>query len=431
MNKISEITRRDIYDLFRNGLEISSGFLGDEKIIYHYYGRLSEIAFLRRLYPLEQMDSFDPKSKNADDDIWQHTVNNPNDWPYGWIFEDERFPLKEGSDEDLLRFLCEVFHPAVRYEEGYWKEYLRETNNFIRADGYELYESDKISNRYVYSWRQISIEESQSNRFIPFSLRNKKVIDEKTIILPSISKKNRTNVINLFNWYDETLYRTTETNWNYTINIKDAVIEDLKDYYTPKAFDSSRNYVETVNLDDFIMNNYPYCVFDAIELFEKYNKENNFTNEVNLIFQNSSLAFRLLGGKIESSKGKIEIKQPVKEYGLKELLEQAVYLYNDKTDGNKQLAVEKLWDAFERLKTYYKDIDKKKSVEKIINEISHMDVDYITLLDEEFKKLTTIGNNYRIRHHETGKIDIYDNNFYDYFFQRCLALIELSLKYLK
>lgn len=35
-------------------------------------------------------------------------------------------------------FLCEVFHPAVRYEKGYWKEFLTEINKLLQNDGYEL-----------------------------------------------------------------------------------------------------------------------------------------------------------------------------------------------------------------------------------------------------------------------------------------------------
>lgn len=56
---------------------------------------------------------------------------------------------------------------------------------------------------------------------------------------------------------------------------------------------------------------------------------------------------------------------------------------------------------------------------------------YRMLIDEEFKKLTEIGNNFRIRHHETNKIDITDIRYYDYFFNRCLSLIALAVHYLK
>ena len=113
MNRITEITKRDILDLFQNGLEIDE-FFQTRTVTYNYYGRLEEIDFLKRLYDLERMPSFDSRFANAEQDIWQHTVNN-DDYPYCWVFEDKRFNLQDGSDEVYLKFLCEVFHPAVRY----------------------------------------------------------------------------------------------------------------------------------------------------------------------------------------------------------------------------------------------------------------------------------------------------------------------------
>ena len=75
-------------------------------------------------------------------------------------------------------------------------------------------------------------------------------------------------------------------------------------------------------------------------------------------------------------------------------------------------------------------IDKKKSVEKIIEQISHSNETYYTLFNDEFIKLTNLGNKHRIRHHELDKIEIIDDNYYDYFYNRCLALIDLALKFL-
>ena len=94
-------------------------------------------------------------------------------------------------------------------------------------------------------------------------------------------------------------------------------------------------------------------------------------------------------------------------------------------------AVEKLWDVLERLKTYYADLDKRQSADKIIEDMACGQDAYKTLFSTEFKELTTIGNDFRIRHHETNKIDIVDIRHYDYFFNRCLALIALALQYLQ
>lgn len=49
-------------------------------------------------------------------------------------------------------------------------------------------------------------------------------------------------ILDLFNRYMNSMHRTDETNWNYTIGTKDAVIENIREYYVPKAFDSTGSY---------------------------------------------------------------------------------------------------------------------------------------------------------------------------------------------
>ncbi|MBR7683718.1 hypothetical protein KDK43_03735 [Streptococcus equi subsp. zooepidemicus] len=59
------------------------------------------------------------------------------------------------------------------------------------------------------------------------------------------------------------------------------------------------------------------------------------------------------------------------------------------------------------------------------------DSNYENLFNKEFGELTSIGNNFRIRHHETNKINIPDQRYYDYLFNRCLSLIALAIQYLE
>ena len=94
-------------------------------------------------------------------------------------------------------------------------------------------------------------------------------------------------------------------------------------------------------------------------------------------------------------------------------------------------AVEKLWDAYERLKTYYTTMNKRDSANKIIADMAAGQASYVTLFEDEFKALTKIGNDFRIRHHETDKVEITDVRYYDYFFNRCLSLIALAIQYLQ
>jgi len=110
---------------------------------------------------------------------------------------------------------------------------------------------------------------------------------------------------------------------------------------------------------------------------------------------------------------------------LNKLIDEARNRFLNPND--KQIALEKLWDAFERLKTYFTDLNKKQSASKIVELISdNFDEKFITT---EFDRLTKIGNNYRIRHHEQGKKELTDIHI-DYFFFRMLSLIDLCLQFL-
>lgn len=69
MKRLTDITKRDIYELFRDGC-IVEDFLISESVKYPYYGRLEETDFLERLYDLENMRSNDSRYENAKGDIF-------------------------------------------------------------------------------------------------------------------------------------------------------------------------------------------------------------------------------------------------------------------------------------------------------------------------------------------------------------------------
>lgn len=427
MKQITEITRRDIFSLFIYGRDIEE-FFDRKRIKYGYYGRLSEIDFLKRIYDLKSLQSFDNRFDDAEGDIWQHTINN-DDYEEGWVFEDARFELLNGDDEVLLKFLCTVFHPAVRNENGYWKEFLEAVNGLLRADGYELYSESKISGRDVFGWRKYDPEES--SLFVPFSQRNEKDIKGKKLKL-SLNMKTRSQIYKLIEKYSTVYRETDETGWQYDITTSECVFRDMSQFYRPKCFDAKNNYIETTSMEEFILHNYPFYVFDAIELYEKYNTDSDYAAQMNMIFKLNSVPYKLEQGRIVST---LEIAidpkilAEIPEKGLKELLSEANAYYRS---GNKQIAVEKIWDAFERLKTYYSPtLNKAQSADKIIDNMSNSEPNYKTLYEAEFKALTNIGNNFRIRHHETTKIDITDNRQYDYFYKRCLALVSVAILYLE
>jgi len=167
MRQITEVTRRDIFDVLENGFtntknehSLVSSFSTDgeeNKIKIQYWGRLNEVEFLKRLYNLRELPSYDNRFKDAEGEIWQHTVNN-DDYPLEWVFEDERFFLSDGNDDEfLLKFLCEIFHPTVRCEEQDWNLLLEKLNEILYPDGYAIYPVDYISGREIYGWKELQL----------------------------------------------------------------------------------------------------------------------------------------------------------------------------------------------------------------------------------------------------------------------------------
>lgn len=155
---ITEITRRGIFDYIvdRNNEDLNAYVLGDSPIfqeperVFNYFGRRNPVQFLEKLYDLD--DSEDPRAETLREELYRHTVQN-DDYPYGWIFEDSRFHLIDGDDETLLKFLAMMFHPLIRSEKSEWETALNEINALLAEDGYEIYASEKISGKTVYSYR--------------------------------------------------------------------------------------------------------------------------------------------------------------------------------------------------------------------------------------------------------------------------------------
>lgn len=203
------------------------------------------------------------------------------------------------------------------------------------------------------------------------------------------------------------------------------------------------DYIEYIGGNIKDITEYDYHTFFQHHHLKLENTEQvfvSFQNEVNEVFELTGLLYTLADSKrverittadtqIDESK---EIVQTIKEPGLKDLINEAVSFYKHPNPAIYHSAVEKLWDALERVKTFYvpAGMDKKKSVETLIKSMANNQQHFFDLFTTEFRTLTEIGNNYRIRHHETDKYDINDDNYYEYFFNRCFALIVLAIKYI-
>lgn len=131
---VSRTTRQNIID----GLKIDQ---------VAWSGNLEDVEFLQRLYDLESLPSYDSRFKNAASDIWQHRVNNPEDWPDDWVFDDARFNLMQGPTDSFLRFLCETVHPVVRPDRNEALKLVQHFNDQLQTEGWNLIEEEKIAGR--------------------------------------------------------------------------------------------------------------------------------------------------------------------------------------------------------------------------------------------------------------------------------------------
>ena len=136
--RITTLTRRGIFDYV-------CGEGGP------WWGRLYEIDFLGSLYDLDRLASTDPRFTTAREDIAQHRINNPLDWPDCWVFEYPQFKLLDGPDEILLGFLTRFLHPEVQHDLDQSSRRVGELNRLLGPDGWTLRPFEFMSGRPIYS----------------------------------------------------------------------------------------------------------------------------------------------------------------------------------------------------------------------------------------------------------------------------------------
>ncbi|WEX86573.1 abortive infection family protein [Sinorhizobium garamanticum] len=146
---ISRVTRQNVFD----GLRI-------DNVVWS--GRLEEVEFLERLYDLKSLPSYDSRFRDAAGDIWQHRVNNPQDWSDDWIYGDARFNLLQGPSDLFLRFLCEIVHPVVRPDRNEALKLVQQFNDQLRLEGWHLVEEERIAGRPRFVGQRIRNSDGRS-----------------------------------------------------------------------------------------------------------------------------------------------------------------------------------------------------------------------------------------------------------------------------
>lgn len=105
---------------------------------------------------------------------------------------------------------------------------------------------------------------------------------------------------------------------------------------------------------------------------------------------------------------------------LNALLEEARQKFLDKSPTARRDGLEKLWDAWEMLTTFYGD--KPKTIQRLLSEASG-DPAIQKVLSDEADALRKIGNDFQIRHFGAGKHPIAPGRDVDFLFHRMTALI--------
>ncbi len=111
------------------------------------------------------------------------------------------------------------------------------------------------------------------------------------------------------------------------------------------------------------------------------------------------------------------------------LLDTAIGRFLSPKPEARQDALEKLWDAFERLKTIEGGKDKKARATALIDRAISDDAPvFRSVVETEFKTMTKVGNELRIRHFEVGHEPVGETGEKDYLFMRLYSLVWLMLK---
>jgi hypothetical protein len=107
---------------------------------------------------------------------------------------------------------------------------------------------------------------------------------------------------------------------------------------------------------------------------------------------------------------------------LDDLLKTARDCIRDPNPDTRRHGLEKLWAAWERLKTLDPSLKKRDSIQKLLASASPNE-DFRDVLESEARALTDIGNQFQIRHFEIDRTPISDDAQVYYLFHRLWALI--------
>ena len=168
--------------------------------------------------------------------------------------------------------------------------------------------------------------------------------------------------------------------------------------------------------------------------FDRAPGQAEFRSAINRIFARNQLSYEL------TDNGQIQrLAAPVLhevltasafrtgDASLDGLLESARTKFLDPDANVRRDAIEKLWDAWERVKTLEPGPDKRSSVKALLDRAAD-EPTFREVLEQEARTLTDVGNRFQIRHSETSQVPLQLSAHVDYLFHRLFSLIWLVLR---
>ena len=161
-----------------------------------------------------------------------------------------------------------------------------------------------------------------------------------------------------------------------------------------------------------------------------------FCEDINRIFRRNGLVYELtIQGTIERLVTPV-LREKILSFQFQTgdteldcMLETAQRKFLNPDNVIRREALEKLWDAWERLKTTGPGSNKKSQVKSLLDgTASECSPKFRNTLENEANILTEIGNSFQIRHSETTQERLIDESHSDYLFHRLFALIDLIIR---
>jgi hypothetical protein len=167
--------------------------------------------------------------------------------------------------------------------------------------------------------------------------------------------------------------------------------------------------------------------------FDREEGLREFVEAINSIFSRNGVAYELTeGGQVRRTLT-TEMQQLLSGISFHSgdgetdrLLEEARSQFSSPRAEARRDALEKLWDAFERVKTLEPGKDKREQVGRLLDRTAIGK--FRATLEAEAMELTSIGNSYRIRHSETSQELLTGSDQVDYLFQRMFSFLRLVIK---